>query len=205
MERVVELGGKVGEGYLGGGEWTGKEFEKADHYLSYGEINKIVKRELTKRFPMYSFKTRGQSYSVGQSSCCYIQMKQEDLFIDRETAIKKLMENLCWNGWHGYVDEDGQYHNVWGEEFFKSPELIEKCCAYRYDDIVSRYSIDCYNVPEEMLTEKAKEVYTMAKDLYLSFIHDETNSMVDYFDRNLYDDYKFCNLTNIDKKESWEV
>jgi len=206
-EDLIELGGTVGKGYLGGGEWTGKEFAKRGYYMSYGEINKIVKKELLKKYKNdnVNFKTRGKSFSGGQSSSCYIEMYQEDLFIDRNTAIDNLMREFYVRTWHNYKNENGDVVSIWGEKIYDDLEIKRKCCEYRYDYYSNRYCNSVHNVPDCILTEKAKEIFSFAKSLYLTFIHDESNSMVDYFNRNLYDSYYFNNLSLKNLKEPWEV
>jgi hypothetical protein len=192
----IATGGVVGDGYMGGGEWTGCNHGKL---YGYGEINKAVKAELQKMFPGVGFKTRGDSYSGGQSSHLYIQMTGAELFIGREAAHEVFSRNMHGHTWLN-LDDNGAC--VWGEN--ATDEQREIAFDVMYTRLISKYQHDVHNVKDYM-TETAIAIYSKAKSLYSSFIHDETNSQVDYFDRSLYDDYSVCNLDNIAKRKKWEV
>lgn len=203
-EEAVQTGGKIGDGYLGGGEWTGCNVETKG-YLRYSEINKIVKKEMQRRYKGITFKTRGESYSGGQSSRFYIYLSTEQLFKPKEECISEFLREFRPNGWYVLRDSQGKEITTWGEKLNENEKRT--AAEMYYDHLVNSYQMSAHNVMcgGNYITPMAEGIYKTAKSLYMSFIHDSSNAMVDYFDRNLYDDYYFCNTDNLDKKESWEV
>ena len=196
----LKTGGKTGSGYLGGGEWTGVNYGK---FHSYGDINKAVKKEMQRLFPGVKFKTRGQSYSGGQSSHFYIFLCTDELFKPMGERVQAFREIARHTHWLRMAD---------GTEIFArdaTPEQMDEHAAVAAGRVEEHYTIDEHRIPdredENIYSAYATRIMNKAQSLYASFIHDNTNSMVDYFDRNLYDSYSFVNVDNAHKRESWEV
>ena len=193
---TVATGGVRGDGYLGGGEWTGCNYD-GNKYLSYGEINKLVKKELKRLYPDSTFKTRGQSYSGGQSSILYIQLSGAKLFVDREAARKVFNDQAHHANWLQLKTGDVAAS-------IATAKQIDEAFDVRYTRMMAQYEHGAHNV-KDYLTPEARAILDKAKALYSSFIHDERNSQVDYFDRSLYDSYYVCNLDHADKRKKWQV
>ena len=200
QEAGLQTGGETGSGYLGGGEWTGINFGM---YHSYGDINKAVKKEMQRRFPGVKFKTRGKSYSGGQSSHFYIFLCTDELFKRMDERVRIYERSAHRMGWLTMAD---------GKDVFAQDSTHEQ----RYEWAVleagrveEQYEIDVHRIAdrdeENIFSDYASRIMNTAQSLYASFIHDETNSMVDYFDRNLYDSYSFVNVDNAHKRQDWEV
>lgn len=185
----IATGGVVGDGYMGGGEWTGCN---SSRWLSYSEINKIVKKEMQRLFPGIKFATRGKSFSGGQSSTFYICLPSSELFANEEIAREVFNENIFKSYWLYLPDGSSVPASM------ANDEQRERAFLKLWEDLHGQRYIDAGYA--EYLTEKAAKMYYKAKELYQSFIHDESNSMVDYFDRSLYDSYNFVNL-DAEKKE----
>jgi len=196
-KQELAIGGVVGDGYLGGGEWTGANFEASNHYLSYGEINKAVKKAFTQRHPEVPVKVSGQSYSGGQSSTFHMFLTTDQIFAGFDT-FKKHYRPF----WYEYRDLDEKLISV--RDTDATQEIREKAARYQYNILLKAYSHSVGNI-EEYLTDYASDLYKHAKKLYNSFIHDESNSNVDYFDRNLYDRYEICNIDNADTASKWHM
>lgn len=185
-------GGVLGEGYMGGGEWTGCNSHK---YYGYAEINKLIKKEMQRLFPGVKFAARGKSFSGGQSSTFYICLSAAELFADEEIAREVFNENIFKSYWL-YLPDGSSVPATMAND-----EQRENAFTKLWEDLrESRYIDPGY---AEYLTEKAAKMYYKVKELYQSFIHDETNSMVDYFDRSLYDSYEFVNLDAV--KKEWQT
>ena len=195
---AVAVGGVVGAGYLGGGEWTGCNYSNR-RYMSAKEINAIVKAELKRLYPSIKFSARSESYSGGQSSYLTIYLTTEQLFASKEVCKDEFFSH-SFSSWYTIHDGD-RTRDIFGTDM--TDEQRQDAFEIFYARMLAAYQEDAHNI-ERYLSDFAKEVLKTAKALYHSFIHDETNSMVDYFDRNLYDDYYFCNLDNADRRKSWE-
>ncbi|MCL2220801.1 MAG: hypothetical protein FWC20_00570 [Oscillospiraceae bacterium] len=190
----IKTGGTVGDGFMGGGKWTGIN---CGTLKGYGEINKAIKKEMKRLYPDVQFNTRGKSYSGGQSSHFFISLPIDKLFKDREECIKIYKRNYMRYTWLSLSEGS----NVRSSD--ATQEQVQDAAEHNYNTVTSRYMFDAnrYSDSNEngYISDYAYEVLKKAIALYSSFIHDETNSMVDYFSRNLYDNYGFINTNNFSK------
>lgn len=98
--------------------------------------------------------------------------------------------------WHYYTDEEGKVVDIWGERYYDL-EAEEQKAMYeniiftdyqlRRRHIESGYTLNNYDV--DILAPAALQKFFLLKTIVASYNHDQTNTMVDYFDRDIYDDY----------------
>lgn len=98
--------------------------------------------------------------------------------------------------WHYYTDESGNTLDIYGERFYdlsaeEQADLLENIIRTDYrlrkSHIECGYSLNNYDV--DILTPAALRKFLLMKEIVSSYNHDQTNTMVDYFDRDIYDDY----------------
>ena len=102
-----------------------------------------------------------------------------------------------WSGWNYYYDEEHKLIDFFGEKLCdltgtEHDEMLEKCRYTDYllhikkiknqDDI---YSSSC----DQYLKESAKAKFKLLREIVASYNHDQSNSMIDYFDRDIYENF----------------
>lgn len=165
------------DGYLGAVEMTGCNYSLNNDIT---DINKIVKKQMKKAFPMFKTKTSSKKYSGGQSITFTLLVDQSYLKSDDE-----LVEVLA--------DHYFRYPGSWnlGRNINRYSDFEEvKAAVILNLDRLKEAAFNEYNTFEYFFNDQAIEALNYAKQLYKSFNHDDSNIMVDYFDRYFYDNYK---------------
>lgn len=100
--------------------------------------------------------------------------------------------------WIQYIDDDGRRRDILKDAFCNLPEdeqkaTLEKIVATAYQDIKDRLTCSgtSHSDYKEILTESAADRFNVLQQIVTSYNHDCSNSMIDYFDRSIYDDYCF--------------
>lgn len=101
-------------------------------------------------------------------------------------------------GWVQYM-ENGTRRDIHREALLtmenEQPEefkrIIESNKAIRYQDAINNLSSsNCYfGNGLDILTSEGNAILTAAKSIVDAYNHDQTNSQIDYFDRDIYDHY----------------
>lgn len=182
----LKIGGKVKEGYMGGYAWTGCNY---NGYMSYGAINKLVKKAFKSRYKDVKVSCTGSSYSGGQSCDGTITTKLNDTIYDYYLFVKNCKENGYYpmmSSWY-YLD-DGSCE--WGEGLddetrYKATynsyvKSLCSCCGER----LNRLS----DLDKSILKPEVIEMVEYLNALYDSFNDVDVNGMVDYFDVLFYKD-----------------
>ena len=102
---------------------------------------------------------------------------------------------ITGNGWIYFTDENGKTDSIYSEKYYSMPSdeqhrLKEKAALYDYNyqkngGSINKYHLDHYNAFTPDFLNKVKAVMMVVN----SYNSDESNSMVDYYDRAIYDDY----------------
>ena len=102
---------------------------------------------------------------------------------------------ITGNGWIYFTDENGKTDSIYSDKYYNMPSdeqhrLKEKAALYAYNyqksgGSINKYCLDQYNAFTPEFLNKVKAVMMVVN----SYNSDESNSMVDYFDRAIYDDY----------------
>lgn len=100
-------------------------------------------------------------------------------------------------GWICYRAEDGQYKNIHSDALHAMPdaeraELCRDIIRGTYDRFIdiAQDANTYYKKSESVLKPVALERLKLAEAIVNTYNHDCSNSMIDYFDRWIYDDYR---------------
>lgn len=102
------------------------------------------------------------------------------------------------SGWISYNDAEGKHQDVFAQNYWykmtdaERAELLPLICAsqykYRVDNLTSSNS---HGGKLDVLTEKGNKKFATVQAIVSSYNKDCSNSMIDYFDRAIYDNYTF--------------
>lgn len=98
------------------------------------------------------------------------------------------------SGWIHYTDENYKTCDLFAEKFWAmvvcpDDQLVENVLKTEYDLAIKRMTN--YGTPDtDVMTDSAAKKYELAKSIVNSYNRDCSNSMVDYFDRDIYDKYR---------------
>lgn len=155
-----------------------------------------------KKLLQVEFKKAGLKVSIRQQRAGYLT----SLFFTISLPASSVRSFESWreeheqkafrSGWLYYTDEDGKIKDIFSEKFYSLPnceetealrENIVKTC---YELNIKHLSSNSCGLPSlDCLTEEARNKVLTVQEIVSSFNHDQTNSMIDYFDRDIYDDY----------------
>lgn len=100
--------------------------------------------------------------------------------------------------WNYYTDENGRICDIYGERFYSLPDneqaaMYENISRTMYDLEVKHLTErgNCHGRNIDALTEAGNAKYKTVCAIVDSYNRDCSNSMVDYFDRDIYDHYTF--------------
>lgn len=189
-----EYGGVISDGYLGATRWDGSNSHKG---LFGAELSKAIRAEF-KKCNIKNVTVACKTFTGGQEIKISITPAPGDLKTFEEYAAAK---NSCrnfnqfapWDWVHDYTNNK----DVHICDIDKLPEE-EKARIYS-ENIKKYYSEwlagDVLNLnrgPEvykDIFTQRFIDKLALIKKIVDSFNYDDSNSMVDYFDRGFYEDY----------------
>lgn len=188
----MKTGGQTFDGYMGAVGWKGANIDTYG-YLNYKDINKIAISEMRKRYPGVKFSARGRSYSGGQSTTFKIYLKYEDAFLPEEELKKNFEKTMYKRERIPCRDKNGKVCWVEPEMLYGNGDMMQRAHEFNMECLKNekRYQVNKYWVDDDTnLRENVKAIVKDAISIISSFVYDDSNSMCDYFDRNLYDDYE---------------
>ena len=100
-------------------------------------------------------------------------------------------------GWVSYIDENGTHKDIHGQDYLCGISAEER---ERLAPLVKEYAYNCgirhiqesnTHSPYEngILTDEGQKILDTVKEIVTSYNSDHSDSMTDYFDRAIYDDY----------------
>ena len=184
------------EGYMGAIAWDGNNSHK---FLYGADLTKAL-RDAFKKCNIKGVTVRAKTYSGGQSIYVTICPKDGDLVSVDEYANACTLEDFGHSAW--MQDPENGWKSILTEEVWKMPEeeqrrLITANAKSRYESITGGSRDVGRGIDEEKIfTDQFKARLHAIKKIVNSFNYDDSNSMVDYFDRGFYDHY------NLKKKET---
>lgn len=106
------------------------------------------------------------------------------------------------SGWYNYKDASATngYSCIHAEKFWnmdsnaqETKDLFENIARTAYDEAVERlHTNDHYGFnPVKVLTDEGNALFEMAREIVSQYNHDNSDTMTDYFDRGIYDHYRF--------------
>jgi hypothetical protein len=107
-------------------------------------------------------------------------------------------DSRCVGSWLYYTDEKGDIKSMHREKFFELEgnervETLENITRTHYQRAKDHLKTDScgYEDGSDILRPDAVNKYSIVKKIVASYNRDCSNSMVDYFDRDIYDHYSF--------------
>ena len=157
-----------------------------------------------KQFLLSDFKKAGISASVrfgrgGYLTSLTVTIKiSADEIKPYEVWKEETGDTLFWRPfpWISYVDEFGTTQTIHREEALymegeKGEKIREACRRCSYDYMVNRLTDNGSAPDAEVLTKSAADKLETVKAIVDSYNRDCSNGMIDYFDRDIYDNYSF--------------
>ena len=187
---------KLSEGYLGAIKATGNKYSLR---LSGGDLSKAIKASLQEvlspDLKKSDVKTRNQSYSGGQNITITLKLDKsiyaptlaEFTEIDKQRTLSHRYDWIWTSkeGVHVQIFSDQLWSMTSEEQEKAATATAEYHKKYVYD--VKETEINQFYIDEEiMLNEKGRQIVKAANQVIKAFRHDDSNSMVDYFDTNFY-------------------
>lgn len=166
-----------------------------------GNRHKWQSREDLKRCLSEDFKRAGLRATFRFPRCGYLVELVVSLSLPA-SAIRPYEEwrpfyKYGWSCWNSYRDDVGNLHAIHGQNLLdmtqaEQDEIVERCARFAYDATVVSVQKENTHRPneEQVLTEEAQKALDLAKRIVSTYNRDCTNSMVDYFDRAIYDNYR---------------
>ena len=187
---LSEYGSTFKDGYMGGIAWEGNHSNEP----LYGASLTKALRDAFKKCGIKGVTVRSHSYSGGQSVYITITPFAGDLLtLDEYVKASSLFDFQSF----GYVrDPENDYREVLLQTAENGPKeeydrLLRAVAKNYYDRVVEGNSInERYFDEEKIFTDQFKKRLLAIKRIVDSYNHDDSNSMVDYFDRGFYEHYK---------------
>ena len=204
----AEYTGEFSDGYLGAIRWDGSNAHK---YLYGSSLTKEL-RAAFKKCGIKGVTVACKTYTGGQSLRVTVtpnpgEVKTLDEY--KAETLKYISENTDtinairkFNTDDVRDNETGKWYNVWSEEFLNLPEEEKKRLLIESieENYRSRteYGLHLqYHDPEKYYEDLFSPTFIkklkLIKQIVDSFNYNDTNSMVDYFDRGFYEDYYLKN------------
>lgn len=184
----LRIGGKVKEGYMGGYAWTGCNYKG---YMSYSEINKIVKKAFKNKYPNIKVSCTGKSYSGGQSCSGTITTKLNETIYSYDEFVKNADKNNYYpimSTW--YYLEDGTCK--WGEALDTETRMKSTYNSYVKRLMSGERMTRVGDLDKSIIKPNVIKMVEYLNDLYDSFNDEDINGMVDYFDTLFYKNIELC-------------
>lgn len=169
-----------------------------------GNYRKWKNDDELKAFIRDDFKKAGIKATIRQNRAGYltsltftIQLETGDVenFEDwRKENIVSVWRVSSVGGWVQYRDEHNNIKDMHVQDAAEringgEQELLENILRTRYD--INKQGLTTNEAREDILTAQGKKKLETVKAIVTSYNRDCSNSMVDYFDRSIYDWYRF--------------
>ena len=178
-----------------GSLYEGWEGGKARTWHSDQELKKFILDDCKKVGIKASIRFKKAGYLT--SFVMTVTIKAEDVktFEEFKKNYNPFDHVSCYH-WLSYTDENGRHQDIPFDQVFNMPEgkekteLLENITRTAYDRAINRLGTsNRYDYCTSVLSDKAIEILKTAHAIVSSYNRDCTNSMIDYFDRDIYDDY----------------
>lgn len=177
----------------GGGLYDGWKGGKAGTWHSDKEL---------KAFLLADFKKAGIKASVRFNRAGYLTSITVTITISANDV--KTFEAWAedWrpsvSGWLYYINEAGRIESIFSERFYGMSEterakLLPNIKRTQYDMEVRHLTESgcSHSGKEDVLTDNGNRIFETVQAIVTSYNHDQSNGMIDYFDRDIYDHYAF--------------
>ena len=183
------------DGYMGATEYTGVNRNKFDY-------SSDCFKKAFKACGLNSITVKKHSFSGGMSFVFTVKLNKDDyisfeeFYNNFDVSDYFIYSNLNYyttslnNYGERYVDAINytDFQNL--EECIKK-EIIRGAAEYQYKQYLKGYGIYRQDDNKKVLTNKGFDRLSKIHSIILSFHHDDSNSMVDYYDTNFYYDINY--------------
>lgn len=176
----------------GGGYYDGWKGGKAGTWHSDQELKQLI---------LADFRKAGIKATIRFDRGGYLTSMNVTIRMSAD-AVKpfEAFHDPAWrpsgSGWYGYTDADGNHHDIFGSAFLalteaEQAEILPLIERNRYDVALHCLQSCSSHHPDEekLLTDEVRKVYDTARAIVTSYNRDQSNSQIDYFDRDIYDSY----------------
>ena len=181
-----------------------KEVDSGTLYAGWegGNSHKWHSDKELKSFILADMKKAGIAGSVRFNRAGYLTSLTVTIKIT-EAEIKSFDEwardyHVTAGHWHYYTDAEGKIADIYGEKYYslsgeEQQAMLENIKATEYKLERSRLSQNNVSFGNDVaiLTESGNKILSTVHAIVCSYNHDCSNSMIDYFDRGIYDHYSF--------------
>lgn len=179
---------KMENGYTFGA-WQGTNSHK---HLYGAELAKAI-RQAFKECKIKGCTVRAKTYSGGQSITISITPKMTD-YIPFAVFEKNCLDCINYGKFGDWLyDENGKayhYDTVYGMPKEQAMALYKLAIKRNYQRYLEGCSLnEYYFEKEEVFTQEFKNKLLAIRQVILSFNHDDSDIMTDYFDRGFYEHY----------------
>lgn len=189
-DHLAEYFTTTAPGYMGATQYTGSKY--AEGRSLYGaELSKAV-REALKGCGVSGVSVRVKTYSGGQSLRFTVKAAAAEIISEADYIAAELAAPYSNRIW--YTDENGQqiHRDALPFDDFGKCQTIRTATARaayraRLSEMRGEWGSDWHNMRDmaaPSLAERIKAIQRIAD----AFNHDNSNGMVDYFDRHFYED-----------------
>lgn len=193
IEEVYKVDNKefnttVSDGYMGAYETTGSKYT-AKGWLFGAELSKAIREDL-KRCGFKGVSVSCKTFSGGQEIRLKVKANPEDIAKETDYIKDFNINNLRY--WIKDTKGNEMHINdLWGLPSEQITAIKDYNAKLQYDYAVKSldsYGIDMYNYREDPIFTRAFNDKIKALQKVLdAYNHDDSNSMVDYFDRHFYE------------------
>lgn len=182
-----------------------KEIDPGTLYAGWegGNYRKWKNDDELKAFIRDDFKKAGIKATIRQNRAGYltsltftIQLEAGDIesYEDWKKNITSVWKVSSVGGWVQYRDENNNIKDMHIQDAAErinngEEKLLENILRTRYD--INKQHLTTNEARGDILTAKGKKKLETARAIVASYNRDCSNSMVDYFDRSIYDWYRF--------------
>lgn len=175
----------------GGGLYDGWEGGNNKKWRSDKELKALLLADFKRAGISATIRFRNAGYLT--SLTVTIKINQSDI-VSYDTFKSKY--SIPYSGWLSYEDDNGAHQDIFSDKFWSMEDrndLAEKITKYAYKHQVARLtdSGSPHTRNELVLNEAANKKLSTVQAIVNSYNRDCSNSMVDYFDRDIYDHYTF--------------
>lgn len=171
----------------GGGLYDGWEGGNNKAWLTDQELKALLMADFRKAGINASVRFGRGGYST--SLTVTIRIKQEDVapFEQFATSYK-----IGCSGWLNYTDATGKIIDIYSDRYWAMTGTERDKMQDNFTRTAYKIAVDHLQYGyQDALTEDARKKYETVKAIVNSYNRDCSNSMVDYFDRDIYDSYVF--------------
>lgn len=180
----------TGEGLYSG--WTGGNAK------TWGYDSKVLKQFLQQDFKKAGIKATFRFPNCGCLTSLYTTITINHSHIKTYDEYRDDFQMRCGT-WYSITDENGRKQSLFSDRYFEAEGEEQE--ALRANIIQTEYELDIERLAKghtygghgalDILNEAGNKIYTTAQLIVQSYNSDHSNSMIDYFDRDIYDNYCF--------------